>query len=80
MERRHGVHRQPSLDPAAFDRRLYIGRADVYLFRVSFGDVGANGSEYAAIAKSNGAFLRLEAYADGETRVLGGLGGFPKAE
>lgn len=63
-----------------FDAETVVRGADVYLFRVSFGDGGANGSEYAAIAKSNGAFLRFETDADGETRVLGGLGGFPKAE
>jgi hypothetical protein len=61
-----------------FDSETVVQGADVYLFKVFFGDGGINGSEYAAIAKLNGAFLRLEKDADGKMKLLGGLGEFPK--
>lgn len=51
-----------------------IEGVDAYLFTVSFGDMN---SEYAAIAKENGAFIRGEIASDGEFITLGGLGGFP---
>jgi len=35
------------------------------------------GSEYTAIAKENGTFIRGEMASDGELRVSGGLGSFP---
>jgi hypothetical protein len=64
---------------AEFDSLTVMRGADVYLFRVTFGENGANGSEYAAIAVRNGAFLRGEMDSDGEiTGAYGGLGLFPK--
>ena len=61
-----------------FDSAAIVLGTDVYLFKISFGDDGANGSEYAAIAQTNGAFVRLEKDARGELKILGGLGSFPK--
>ncbi len=61
-----------------FDSAVIVLGADVYLFKVSFGDDGVNGSEYAAIAQNNGAFVRLEKDPRGEFKILGGLGSFPK--
>ncbi|MDR1541735.1 MAG: hypothetical protein LBU32_27870 [Clostridiales bacterium] len=61
-----------------FDSLTVVRGADAYLFKVSFGENGINGSEYAAIAKLNGAFLRGEMDFDGELKVAGGLGLFPK--
>ena len=57
-----------------FDSETEVTGADVYLFRVSF---GYGNSEYAAIAKENGAFIRGELESDGKFRVFGGLGSFP---
>ena len=59
---------------AEFDSETVVGGANVYLFRISF-DYGD--TEYAAIAKENGAFIRGEMASDGELRVSGGLGSFP---
>jgi hypothetical protein len=57
-----------------FDSETVVGGANVYLFKISF---GYGDTEYAAIAKENGAFIRGEMAADDELRVFGGLGGFP---
>lgn len=63
---------------AVFEKESILEGADVYLFKVMFGENGSNGFEYGAIAKENGAFIRgaLDAY--GEMQIFGGLGGFPK--
>ena len=61
-----------------FEREDVIRGADVYLFKVTFGEDGNNGSEYGAIAKLNGAFIRGTIDTDGEFRASGGLGAFPK--
>ncbi len=61
-----------------FEKESVIKGADVYLFKVTFGDNGNNGSEYGAIAKTNGAFIRGSIDTNGEFRIYGGLGGFPK--
>jgi hypothetical protein len=58
-----------------FEKETVINGADVYLFKVTFGE-GAY--EYGAIAKLNGAFIRGELDSDGEMRTFGGLGSFPK--
>lgn len=63
---------------AVFETESVIKGADVYLFKVSFGEDGNNGSEYGAIAKINGAFIRGTIDANGEFQIYGGLGGFPK--
>ena len=60
---------------AEFDSETIVGGVNVYLFRISF-DYGD--SEYAAIAIENGAFIRGELASDGELRVSGGLGSFPR--
>ena len=57
-----------------YDSETIVHGADVYLFKVALGE---NGSEYAAIAKKNGAFIRGELKSDGDMQVLGGLGSFP---
>jgi len=57
-----------------YDSETIIKGADAYLFKISFD--GYN-SEYAAIAKENGAFIRGEIDWGGNFRILGGLGGFP---
>lgn len=59
---------------AEYDSETVVDGADVYLFKISF-DYGV--SEYAAIAKENGAFIRGELKPDGDIQVWGGLGGFP---
>jgi hypothetical protein len=61
-----------------FDSQTVMRGADVYLFKVTFGENGVNGSEYAAIATLNGAFIRGEMGSDGEIQVAGGMGSFPK--
>ncbi|MDR2044055.1 MAG: hypothetical protein LBQ15_06740 [Clostridium sp.] len=61
-----------------FEKETVIKGAAVYLFQVVFGEKGINGSEYAAIAKKNGAFLRGDLDPSGELKIFGGLGGFPK--
>jgi hypothetical protein len=61
-----------------FDSLTVIRGADAYLFKVTFGENGVNGSEYAAIAALYGAFLRGELGDDGDINVVGGLGSFPK--
>ena len=49
-------------------------------FKVTFfGHDGNIGSEYGAIAKINGAFIRGEITDDGDIHIYGGLGGFPKS-
>ncbi|GHU49067.1 hypothetical protein FACS1894127_1270 [Clostridia bacterium] len=60
-----------------FDSLTVVRGADAYLFKVTFGENGINGSEYAAIAKLNGAFIRGEMDSGGEIKVAGGLGSFP---
>jgi len=60
---------------AKYDSETVIKDADVYLFMVSF---GGKDSEYAAIAKENGAFIRGEMKSDGDINIFGGLGSFPK--
>jgi hypothetical protein len=60
---------------ARFEKETVIKGADVYLFKVTFGE-GAY--EYGAIAKLNGAFIRGDLDDKGEMRILGGLGSFPK--
>jgi len=65
---------------AEFEKETVVEGADVYLFKVSFGDNGDNGSEYGAIAKNNGAFIRGDIDANGKFQVHGGLGGFPKKD
>jgi hypothetical protein len=62
-----------------FVREAVIRGADVYLFRVALGADGLNGSEYAAIAKENGAFIRGTMDANGELQIAGGMGAFPAA-
>ena len=61
----------------SFEKETVIEGADVYLFRITLGTVGVNGSEYAVIAKENGAFIRGELESNGEFITFGGLGGFP---
>ena len=63
---------------AAFDKESVVNGVDVYLFKVAFGENGDNGSEYGAIAKTNGAFIRGSLDTTGEFKIYGGLGGFPK--
>ncbi|HWQ50594.1 MAG TPA: hypothetical protein VN369_02220 [Terriglobales bacterium] len=63
---------------AVFEKESVIKGADVYLFKVTFGEDGSTGSEYGAIAKTNGAFIRGAIDANGEFQIYGGLGGFPK--
>lgn len=63
---------------ALFDSMTVQRGADAYLFKVTFGEDGVNGSEYAAIATLNGAFIRGEMDSDGEIKVSGGMGSFPK--
>jgi len=63
---------------AVFDKESVIKGADAYLFKVTFGENGNNGSEYGAIAKLNGAFIRGTIDTNGEFQTYGGLGGFPK--
>ena len=63
---------------ATFEKESVIKGAEVYLFKVTFGENGNNGSEYGAIAKLNGAFIRGTIDANGEFQIYGGLGGFPK--
>ncbi|MDR0491098.1 MAG: hypothetical protein LBH28_07640 [Oscillospiraceae bacterium] len=58
-----------------FDSETVVKGADVYLFKISF---NYGSIEYAAIAKENGAFIRGEMASDGELRIFGGLGSFPK--
>lgn len=60
------------------EKESVIKGADVYLFKVTFGEDGSNGSEYGAIAKINGAFIRGTIDTNGEFQIYGGLGGFPK--
>ena len=63
----------------AFENESIIKGTDVYLFKVTFfGLDGSIGSEYGAIAKINGAFIRGEITDDGDIHIYGGLGGFPK--
>lgn len=61
-----------------FEKESVIKGADVYLFKVTFGENGNNGSEYGAIAKTNGAFIRGSINTNGEFQIYGGLGAFPK--
>lgn len=61
-----------------FEKETVIKGADVYLFKVAFGENGNNDSEYGAIAKQNGAFIRGAIDTNGEFRIYGGSGGFPK--
>ncbi len=61
-----------------FEKESVIKGADVYLFRVDFGENGNNGFEYGAIAKANGAFIRGLIDTNGEFQIFGGLGGFPR--
>lgn len=63
---------------ATFEKESVIKGADVYLFKVTFGENGDNGSEYGAIAKTNGAFIRGSIDTNGEFQIYGGLGSFPK--
>lgn len=63
---------------AIFEKESVIKGADVYLFKVTFGENGNNGFEYGAIAKLNGAFIRGSIDTNGEFQIYGGLGGFPK--
>jgi hypothetical protein len=63
---------------AVFEKETVISGADVYLFKVTFGESGNSGSEYGAIAKLNGAFIRGVINTYGEFLIRGGLGGFPK--
>lgn len=63
---------------AVFEKESVIKGADAYLFKVTFGENGNNGSEYGAIAKLNGAFIRGTIDTNGEFQIYGGLGGFPK--
>ncbi|MDR0382080.1 MAG: hypothetical protein LBH86_08840 [Oscillospiraceae bacterium] len=63
---------------AAFERETTIKGAPVYLFEIALGENGSSGSEYAWIAKRNGAFQRGHREADGSFIVAGGLGSFPK--
>lgn len=58
----------------AYDSETVVSGADVYLFKISF-DYGV--SEYAAVAKENGAFIRGEIGSDDGFRTFGGLGSFP---
>ena len=44
---------------------------------MTFGDNGNNGSEYGAVAKTNGAFIRGAVDTSGEFQIYGGLGSFP---
>ena len=61
-----------------FEKESVIKSADVYLFRVNFGENGNNGFEYGAIAKTNGAFIRGSIDTNGEFQIYGGFGGFPR--
>ncbi|MHB8061056.1 MAG: hypothetical protein ACYDG2_00265 [Ruminiclostridium sp.] len=63
---------------AVFEKESVIKGADAYLFKITFGENGNNGSEYGAIAKINGAFIRGTIDTNGEFQIYGGLGGFPK--
>lgn len=63
---------------SVFEKQSVVKGADVYLFKVTFGENGNNGSEYGAIAKINGAFIRGMIDTNGEFQIYGGLGGFPK--
>ena len=63
-----------------FEKETVIKGEEVYLFKVSLGNEGVNGSEYAAIAKENGAFIRGEIDSNGDFSTYGGLGGFPKKQ
>ncbi|GHV42490.1 hypothetical protein FACS189490_11580 [Clostridia bacterium] len=55
-----------------FDSLTVVRGTDAYLFKVTFGENGVNGAEYAAIAELNGAFIR------GEIKIASGLGPFPQ--
>jgi hypothetical protein len=61
---------------AEFEKETVIKGADAYLFKVSLGAYGF--SEYAVIAKKNGAFIRGDFDSNGELKTLGGSGLFPK--
>lgn len=63
---------------AIYEKESVIKGADVYLFKITFGENGNNGSEYGAIAKINGAFIRGMIETNGEFQIYGGLGAFPK--
>jgi hypothetical protein len=64
---------------AEFEKEAVIKGADVFLFKVTLGQDGANGTEYAWVAKLNGAFQHGSLDAEGNViGGLGGLGSFPK--